>query len=166
MSAIFANTVRGSLCGYHQKIRIPQYSWRRRENPYRFLEQSTSKMADLLQDSRKSSTLCRSSFFIMQLLRTKKPGRKIVMILDNAKYHHAKLLKPLLTKHRDYLRLEFLPAYSPDLNPIERVWKLTRRICTHNVHFEKLFQLKNAVHKQHAKWKKPNITLARLCCIT
>lgn len=105
-------------------------------------------------------------YFIMQLLRTKKPGRKIVVILDNAKYHHAKLLKPLLTKHRNYLRLEFLPAYSPDLNPIERVWKLTRRICTHNVHFEKLFQLKIAVHKQHAKWKKPNITLARLCCIT
>lgn len=104
--------------------------------------------------------------FIKQLLRTKKPGRKIVVILDNAKYHHAKLLKPLLTKHRDCLRLEFLPAYSPDLNPIERVWKLTRRICTHNVHFEKLFQLKNTVQEQHAKWKKPNITLTRLCCIT
>ena len=104
--------------------------------------------------------------FIIQLLRTKKPGKKIVLILDNAKYHHAKILKPLLRKHRKKLRLEFLPSYSPELNPIERVWKLTRKICTHNVHFEKLDKLKKTVQKQHRKWRKPNSTLSRLCCIT
>lgn len=104
--------------------------------------------------------------FIIQLLRTKKSGRKIVIILDNAKYHHAKMLKPLLRKHKTALRFEFLPAYSPDLNPVERVWKLTRKICTHNVHFEKLNQLKATVQRQHQKWRKPNTTLSRLCCIT
>ena len=35
-------------------------------------------------------------------------------------------------------RLDFLPHYSPDLNPIERVWKVTRRLCLHNVYFPKL----------------------------
>lgn len=104
--------------------------------------------------------------FLIQLLRTKKPGRKIIVILDNAKYHHAKLLKPLLRKHRTSLKLDFLPAYSPDLNPIERVWKLTRKKCTHNIHFEKLDFLKVAVQNQHNRWKKPNPTLSRLCCIT
>jgi transposase len=103
--------------------------------------------------------------FLIQLLRTKKKDKKIVVILDNARYHHAKLLNPFLKKNRVSLHLEFLPAYSPDLNPIERVWKLTRRICTHNVHFEKLNQLKVAVQEQHDEWKKPNTTLSRLCCI-
>jgi transposase len=104
--------------------------------------------------------------FLMQLLRTRKSGKKVVVILDNAKYHHAKLLKPLLGKYRATLKLEFLPAYSPELNPVERVWKLTRKICTHNVHFEKLDQLKAVVQNQHYRWRKPNSTLARLCCIT
>ena len=34
-----------------------------------------------------------------------------------------------------WFRLEYLPPYSPDLNPIERVWKLTRRLAAHNRYF-------------------------------
>jgi len=37
--------------------------------------------------------------------------------------------------------LDFLPLYSPDLNPIASVWKLTRQLCPHNVYFPKLDQL-------------------------
>jgi transposase len=33
------------------------------------------------------------------------------------------------------LCLDYLPPYSPELNPIERVWKLTRRQCLHNRYF-------------------------------
>jgi transposase len=29
------------------------------------------------------------------------------------------------------MALDFLPPYSPELNPVERVWKLTRRLCLH-----------------------------------
>lgn len=104
--------------------------------------------------------------FLIQLLRHKKKGKRIVIILDNARYHHAKALHGFLNKNRESLHLEFLPAYSPELNPIERVWKLTRRICTHNVYFEKLEQVTNSVTKQHTVWQKPNETLRRLCCIT
>lgn len=46
---------------------------------------------------------------------------KIVMILDNVRYHHAKLIKPFLEKHDQKLELMYLPPYSPDLNPMERV---------------------------------------------
>jgi hypothetical protein len=104
--------------------------------------------------------------FLIQLLRHKKKGKRIVVMLDNARYHHAKILQGFLRKNRNALRLEFLPAYSPELNPIERVWKVTRKICTHNVYFEKLEQVTDSVAKQHAVWKKPNETLRRLCCIT
>lgn len=44
---------------------------------------------------------------------------KIVMILDNAKIHHSKLLKPFLEEVKDRLELMFLPTYSPPLNLIE-----------------------------------------------
>ena len=49
------------------------------------------------------------------------PEGKIVMILDNARIHHAKLLKPFLDENKDRLELMFLPAYSPELNLIEGV---------------------------------------------
>lgn len=43
------------------------------------------------------------------------------MILDNAKIHHTKLLKLFLEEVKDRLELMFLPAYSPELNLIERL---------------------------------------------
>jgi transposase len=36
---------------------------------------------------------------------------------------------------------DFLPLYSPDINPIERVWKTTHQLCLHNVYFAKLDQV-------------------------
>ncbi|MBO9128589.1 IS630 family transposase [Bacillus sp. 165] len=46
----------------------------------------------------------------------------IVMILDNAKIHHAKLLKSFLKQNEPRLTLLFLPPYSPNLNAVERIW--------------------------------------------
>ena len=46
----------------------------------------------------------------------------VVMILDNARIHHAKLLKPFLEENEDRLTLLFLPPYSPNLNAVERIW--------------------------------------------
>lgn len=104
--------------------------------------------------------------FLIQLLRHRKNGKKVVVMIDNARYHHAEVLRKFLRIKRTILRLVFIPAYSPELNPIERVWKVTRRICTHNVYFEKLEHVTASVTKQHNVWKKPNETLHRLCCIT
>ena len=103
--------------------------------------------------------------FLIILLRHRRRARKIVILSDNAKYHHAAVLRPFLKNYRDKLALEFLPAYSPELNPIERVWKLTRKLCTHNTYFEKLEDLIDAVSKQHLAWNVPNETLRKLCCI-
>lgn len=54
--------------------------------------------------------------FLGLLLRHRRRARKMVILLDNAKYHHAVLLQPFLRHHRHELALEFLPAYSPELN--------------------------------------------------
>ena len=48
---------------------------------------------------------------------------KIFLIVDNVKYHSSKETSEWTQEHRDRIELFFLPAYSPDLNPDEWVWK-------------------------------------------
>lgn len=90
-------------------------------------------------------------------------GSHILLILDRASYHRAKDLKPFLQKHRTHLTLAFLPSYSPELNPIERVWRITRRKVTHNRYFPKIEDLQEALINQFAQWNYPNETLKVLC---
>lgn len=118
----------------------------------------------LTQFEKKFDAMTFQSFLEKLLLHTVK-DRRLVVILDNAKYHHANLLKPFLRKDRKELKLEFLPSYSPELNPIERVWKLTRRLCIHNHYFPELSDLLEAVSGQLIQWEKPNEPLRRICCI-
>ena len=47
--------------------------------------------------------------------------RKVVVITDNAKYHHANLHKLWREQQAPSFLLDYLPPYSPALNPIERV---------------------------------------------
>ena len=104
--------------------------------------------------------------FTRRLLRHRRPGRRMVLVLDNAAYHHSRLLRPLLDRYRQVLSLQFLPPYSPQLSTIERVWKLTRRLATHNRYFATLAAVLEAVAQCFARWDRPNETLRRLCCIT
>ena len=90
-------------------------------------------------------------------------GRRMQIILDNAKYHHAKLLLPWLEEHKELLFLDFLPAYSPKLNPIERVWKLLKKLRLHNQYFPDLAGVIKIVAKQFLLWKEENGTLRTLC---
>ena len=103
--------------------------------------------------------------YLRKLIRHRKRSGKMVVILDNARYHHAVMLKELLRKYQHIMRLDFLPPYSPDLNPIERVWKFLRKKCTHNQYFETLKDLIQAVEIELEEWKKPNKVLCRLCGI-
>lgn len=54
------------------------------------------------------------------------------MVVDNVRYHHAKRLKPILEKYKHRIELHYLPAYSPDLNPVERIWWYMRKKISHN----------------------------------
>jgi len=103
--------------------------------------------------------------FLIMVLRKRKRGKKLVLILDNARYHHATMIQPWLNRNKKWMKLIFLPPYSPDLNNIERVWKMTRRMCTHNRYFRTLDELTSKVKKQMKEWSVPNETLRKLCCI-
>jgi transposase len=103
--------------------------------------------------------------FLAQLLPHRARGRRMIVVLDNARYHHAVLLAPFLRRHAAHLTLLFLPPYSPQLASIERVWKLTRRLATHNRYFATLTDVLDAVNACFDRWRKPNAVLRRLCCI-
>jgi transposase len=103
--------------------------------------------------------------FLELLLIHRPRGKRLTLVLDNAKYHHARALQPWLHQHHKLLTLLFLPPYSPELNPIERVWKLTRRLATHNRHFPTLDDILNAVRERFELWAEPNRQLVRLCAI-
>ena len=63
--------------------------------------------------------------FLAQL-RAQHPGDgQIYLLLDNAPYNHARRVVEAAQLHR--LHLDYLPPYSPNLNPIERLWKFVRK---------------------------------------
>lgn len=55
-------------------------------------------------------------------LRREHPGRRHVLIVDGAPIHKAKIVKAFAKENESWLRMERLPAYSPELNPSEKCW--------------------------------------------
>jgi transposase len=89
--------------------------------------------------------------------------------MDNAPWHK-KMYRLVVTENRDeYADIResvvfvMLPPYSPDLNPIEQVWRITRRENTHNTFFNSLASLKSTVDKAFSRWSVPNAQLRSLC---
>jgi len=67
---------------------------------------------------------------------------KIVLLLDNASWHHAKSIEKYIKK-RDII-LIFLPPYSPEINPIEQSWKELKKYLSLKV-WENLEQLRSNI---------------------
>jgi transposase len=105
-----------------------------------------------------------SSFkrFIRNMLKVVKIKKKILLVLDNARFHHAKVNKEFLLSVKERIELVYLPPYSPDLNPIESFWKKTRRNVTHNRYFQSLDEERHCINKFFRKFKEPNEVLTTL----
>lgn len=83
---------------------------------------------------------------LFEKLQKSQPQGKIYLILDNARYHHSKLVKAWLKKHRRF-KLIFLPPYSPNLNLIERLWRFFHQKVTWNHYFATLEEFRKATLK-------------------
>jgi transposase len=57
----------------------------------------------------------------MQALVKEADKKKIFLILDNLRVHHSKPVKEWAAQHKDEIELFYLPSYSPELNPEERL---------------------------------------------
>src|SRR5664279_231907 len=74
-----------------------------------------------------------STVLLLTAIETLYPGMRMIHVfLDNARYHHAKLVQAWLAMRDRRIRLHFVPTYCPHLNPIERLWGLMHRHTTHN----------------------------------
>ncbi len=83
--------------------------------------------------------------------RSKARGRVAIIIADNLKTHTAQgslLVRSMLTELCGQLYLVYTPAYDPDANRIEWLWRISRRIVTHN-HHRKDFESLLADAKTH-----------------
>ena len=89
--------------------------------------------------------------------------------MDNAPWHKKTFRmietekRPEYADIRENVTFVKLPPYSPDLNPIEQVWRITRRENTHNVFFATISILEDTVDSAFEPWTKPNNQLKSLC---
>lgn len=71
---------------------------------------------------------CNHETYLKFLKDLLKKYKKIVIIIDGSKYHFEKEhVQRYYEEHKDCLKVFQLPAYSPELSPIEQVWKKTKR---------------------------------------
>ncbi len=74
-----------------------------------------------------------STIMLLMAIEAMYPGKRMIhLFLDNARYHHAKLVQAWLAEPGCRIKLHFIPAYCPHLNPIERLWALMHKHVTHN----------------------------------
>ncbi|MET3210896.1 UNVERIFIED_CONTAM: transposase [Paenibacillus sp. PvR008] len=93
------------------------------------------------------------------------PTGKIVMVLDNARIHHAKLLAPFLTEMEDRLELVFLPPYSPQLNAVEGLWKWLKSDVINNVFYHTVTEIRTNVQQFMEEIMKVPLTIIDRLCV-
>ena len=63
------------------------------------------------------------------------PTEQVVLIMDNASFHHSATAKAAIALYEPRLSVIYLPAYAPNLNPIERYWRhLKDKVCAHRLY--------------------------------
>ena len=85
--------------------------------------------------------------FLESLFAWLDPSKKYVFILDNAGWHKTDVVKSLLEEHKDWISVEYIPPYSPELNPIETCWKVTRNAVTKSQYFKTIESMQEALEK-------------------
>jgi transposase len=92
-------------------------------NTFRFYPLTGKSVLDF-KDHSKKEDMCE----FLQSIKENNPNREITLILDNFSSHHAAKTKE--TASNLSIRLVFLPPYSPDLNPIESIWKSIKKVIS------------------------------------
>jgi transposase len=112
-----------------QKLAIEQTSGRERINIHGAVDLETGQTRMIEADTVNAI----STIQLLESLEAAYPlMARIHVYLDNARYHHAKLVSEWLLRPACRILLHFLPAYCPHLNPIERLWGVMHKNITHN----------------------------------
>ena len=123
-------------------IAITQTSGRDRLNIHGAinLETGTTRMLEVV------TVNALSTIMLLMAIETMYPGKRLIHVfLDNARYHHAKLVQRWLAQPGRRIKLHFIPAYCPHLDPIERLWGLMHKHTTHNKCYANFTEFKAAI---------------------
>jgi len=93
--------------------------------------------------------------FALNLIVDNPAAKTIHLFLDNAGYHKSKEFVEWISETK--IKLHYLPPYSPNLNPIERLWKVMHEQVTYNHYYEKFLDFKEAIlefFQEIGKYKK------------
>ncbi len=79
-----------------------------------------------------------------------KTRKHIIIVQDGASYHTSVAVREFFAQHENRLTVFNLPSYSPDYNPIEKLWKKVKQKGTHLHYFPTFDSLKKKVHESLA----------------
>ena len=77
-----------------------------------------------------------STVALFEKMLKEQPLGILYLILDNARYYRSQIVTEF-QRNNPRIQLLFLPPYSPNLNIIERLWKLFKKKTTYNSYYEK-----------------------------
>jgi transposase len=105
--------------------------WRKRVNVCGAIEINSLDVIARSFETINKQSVCE----ILRSIRRKNPNEeKIYFVLDGAAYNRSKMVRELAKALG--IRILYLPPYSPNLNPIERLWKFMKKKVTANRYFE------------------------------
>ena len=81
---------------------------------------------------------------LVHAIRRKNPKEKnLYLVLDHAAYNRAISVRKLAKRLN--IKILYLPPYSPNFNPIERLWKFMKKKMLANIHYEKISEFKKSL---------------------
>ena len=99
----------------------------------------------------------------LSMVSEKTKPRNVLMLLDNAIYHHFKGIAQWLLDEVENISLMYFPSYWSDLNSIEHLWKDTRSNVTHNTFFDTFDLMVDNLKEYMADLKFLPGKLTKLC---
>ena len=128
----------------------PSYAWRRTNGKdtanTRFSMKTVTVFGVLGIDGyhMRTAKACNSGEFMKFLREMKEIHPKMLIILDNAPYHKSKAVREFVEGTDGAVELLFLPAYTPQLNPIETQWRALKRLL-HGRYFASVEELEATI---------------------
>lgn len=102
------------------------------------------------------------AFLTQVLAQTTQP---LVLMQDGARYHTSKAAQAFFAAHADRLTVFQLPSYSPDYNPIEKLWKKVKQQDTHLHYFPNFAALTTRVEEALLKFANAPKEILTLCSL-
>jgi len=138
----FASKIVGCWASKGEKLACEQTSGRKRVNLHGGIDLETGKT--FIHEAETVDAL--STIALFEKVETAYPhSRQIHLFVDNAAYHHAKIVRQWLEEPNRRIKLHFIPVSCPHLNPIERLWGVMHKNITHNRCYGSLREFAQAI---------------------